>query len=218
MKNFIKKFKNYTLVTKIGLLSSFITIGVYFAGFFDPIGNIIKTFFIASMLENELNNHIISKIIIDETKTSLEKKIITIFKSHREANRKNAELLCNSKESVKILTIHGGSWLKDFEVQPNFERSLNNIKVFLLMVNPHSNAFQYLSDSRIIGFEKKFGFERLSTNSFTSHFDYYRSLLKNGTYKNNLTIRLFDSYPWIRFSIYDNVNYNVKEEFSCISY
>ncbi|MDQ3773407.1 MAG: hypothetical protein M3461_03045 [Pseudomonadota bacterium] len=58
------------------------------------------------------------------------------FKSREEANKKNADLLNSAKHSIRIVTVHGASWLREQIIQPNFKRAMKTGRVELLVVNP----------------------------------------------------------------------------------
>jgi hypothetical protein len=125
------------------------------------------------------------------------------FESTEEAREKNAKLFNDAKRSVRIVTVHGKSWLRDQVVEPNFKRALKNGGVELLVVNPLSDAFRILKLSQKEGISKEDPYhqERMEIDEIRGPYNYYRDIFAN--HKEKSSLGYYSKFPWIRFAIYD---------------
>lgn len=152
----------------------------------------------------DIGRDIVSQVIGARKDGSL---IAESLQDHREAARRNSELFLKARESIKIVTVHGGSWIRSIELQEDFIAAVERVdKVELLVVDPAGTAFDALSSSRIRGLEREFGYQRLSKETFKDAFDFYRSMIQQPKFKGKLSLYYYTAYPWIRFSIYDNMH------------
>jgi len=127
-----------------------------------------------------------------------------VFDSKSKADRKNSSLFKSAQDSICIVTVHGGSWLHDLEVEPNFSDALKRgVRIKLCLVDTNSQAFHLLDLSRSVGLEWEFGKERLDVSTFRERLGGYRKLQADSVMGKNLSISAYSAYPWIRFTIYD---------------
>lgn len=128
-----------------------------------------------------------------------------ILKDDKEALEKNAYLFSSTKSSVRILTVHGASWLKSQIIRPDFEKALKVASVELLVIDPLSDSYKYLAMSNKVGFEREYSFSinQLRIKDLRTDFDYYREIFAN---HESSTIKYYSGFPWIRFTIYDDTD------------
>lgn len=118
-------------------------------------------------------------------------------------DKRTSDCLLETQDSVKILTIHGGTWLNKAGIDGPFRRMLTRIggSCDILMTDPGGAALHALKVSELRGLERLDARMQLTTKVFRDAVAEYRQLAEQ--YPGRLNLNFYCHYPWIRFSLYD---------------
>lgn len=129
---------------------------------------------------------------------------VSVLPTGSVADSVNRSLFDGAKRSIRVVTVHGASWIQNFDVLPSFKDATRRVEVELLVVDPSGAAFDALIASKDRGFERGAGNQRLEKSTFHERFDLYRKLAADSSVNGSLRVRYYTRWPWIRFSIIDD--------------
>jgi hypothetical protein len=106
------------------------------------------------------------------------------------------EWVANSQKSIKIVTINGSSWIKP-NLMATFEEATARVPVTLMLLDYSDTDSRELFNEAM----RQYGESIWPKKQFEENLLEYSELLKPG---NQLTVGLYQDYPWTRFTIFDD--------------